>query len=54
MSDRDEFTDSLLDRNDSIQDGEDFKIGRQTTKVPAYGSKSRPTTLRIADDLGNN
>ena len=54
MTERDEFTDSLLDRNDSIQDGEDQDFGRKTTKVPGYNSKSRPTTLRMTDDLGSN
>ena len=54
MTDRDEFTDSLLDRNESIQDEDDQDFGRKTAKVQGYNSKSRPTTLRVTDDLGTN
>lgn len=51
-SDRDEFTDSLLEDNHSIQHEEDI-LGRKTA-LGGKTSKSRPTTLRNLSDASIN
>ena len=52
ISDRDEFTDSLLDENHSIQNDDDH-LGRKTA-LGGQISKSRPTTLRNPSDASMN
>ena len=52
-TDRDEFTDSLLDDNNSIQYEDDDHHARKTA-IKGQTSKSRPTTLRNGSDASMN